>query len=154
FERAILLDDGFIKVEFCIAHLSGLWQARNSKLFEQKHLTPWKCAEAGVLIQHADCSFMHGLARQFLDIVDPNVAEALALREALFLSQKIGLSDAVNLGDSALIVLAANQESDGPLPCVLVVEDVIYLCKDLPVHHISWIPRSENIIAHSFPKFS
>ncbi|CAI9090124.1 OLC1v1024818C1 [Oldenlandia corymbosa var. corymbosa] len=128
--RAIFLNAQFTSAAFFAALLSGIWQARNSFLFEQKIISAWsmvlqasrvvydfskingrsanpehvssvfplfqpppddavkvyfdgaisssrRCAGAGIFIQAPDGHFIHGMARQFPDIFDSNLAEAL-----------------------------------------------------------------------------
>ncbi|CAI9098468.1 OLC1v1035119C1 [Oldenlandia corymbosa var. corymbosa] len=113
-----------------------------------------RCAGAGVYIQSSSGQFLHGLARQFPNVVDPCLSEALALREALLLCRQLDLVDVLVQGDSSIIILAAAQDSDSPSSCSPVLDDVIRMCQNLPVQKLSWVRREENVIAHNFAKFA
>ncbi|CAI9099805.1 OLC1v1036681C1 [Oldenlandia corymbosa var. corymbosa] len=131
-------------------HLFQLFVNAIKVFFDGSVSTSNNYAGAGVLIQAPDGKFLHGLARQFPDVLDSDLAEVLALRQALLLCRKF----VVVQGDSALIILAANKDSDGPSSCSPILDDVIYLCQDLPIRKLSWIRRDENMITHAFAKFA
>ncbi|CAI9104831.1 OLC1v1003598C1 [Oldenlandia corymbosa var. corymbosa] len=205
--RTLILDTQFPSTAFLIALLSGIWQTRNSMLFEQTSTSPWsavlqsskivrdfmeqnqnqnsmdrslrimlafqppppdvirvffygsinhvaKCTGAGIVIQSSDGQFMRGLYRQFLGVTDSNIGEALAMREALLFCRRLGIANVAIQGDFSLIVLAAMNEIDGPSACTPVLEDVIYICYDLPVANLSWIPSLDNVVAHSLVKYA
>ncbi|CAI9093869.1 OLC1v1029460C1 [Oldenlandia corymbosa var. corymbosa] len=113
-----------------------------------------QCAGVGVFITSSEGHFLHGLARHFPDVRDSELAETLTLREALLLCRKIGLSDVSILGDSQVIIIATNGEIDGLSSYQPILEDIKWICHDLPVRNLGWIPRQENVIAHSFNKFA
>ncbi|CAI9095100.1 OLC1v1030961C1 [Oldenlandia corymbosa var. corymbosa] len=59
-----------------------------------------QCAGAGVYIVSPEGRFFHGVARHFPNVWDSDLAELLALPEALLLCRRVGLSDVNVLGDS------------------------------------------------------
>ncbi|CAI9105362.1 OLC1v1004270C1 [Oldenlandia corymbosa var. corymbosa] len=155
-----LLDASMLNLERCASVLSilpSVFQIDDSVIqvyFAGAISSSKVCAGAGVFICSRAGRFLHGLALQFPGVLDSDIAETLALRESLLLCQRLGLLNVIIRGDSQLIVLAANQDTDDPLSCQPILEDIINLRAVLPVKHLQWIPRPENAIAHSFAKFA
>ncbi|GER44715.1 RNA-directed DNA polymerase (reversetranscriptase)-related family protein, partial [Striga asiatica] len=65
------------------------------------------CGGSGVFACSANGIFLQALSRRFAGIVDSDLVEALALREAILLAQKLNVPNMAVIGDFSLIVQAS-----------------------------------------------
>ncbi|CAI9117463.1 OLC1v1018861C1 [Oldenlandia corymbosa var. corymbosa] len=92
-----------------------------------------KCGAAGVLIQSEHGTFLRGISKKLPGIVEPELSETLALREAMLLCQNLQLSNFAILGDSCLTILTARGDIDPP-SCSPILEDISRLAINYPIH--------------------
>ncbi|KAK6152219.1 hypothetical protein DH2020_014854 [Rehmannia glutinosa] len=112
------------------------------------------CAGVGVCLVSSDGCFIKGYAKHFPGITNPDVAEALALREAVFLALAHRYSHISFLGDSANIILAASGSVDPHPDYAPILEDIKHLCVPLNIGGFFWISRLENFPAHEFAHYA
>ncbi|KAK6162157.1 hypothetical protein DH2020_001998 [Rehmannia glutinosa] len=67
----------------------------------------------GVAVFDAKGLFVKGLSKKIMGIIDPKVAECLALREALKLVIDLNIGSFSVFGDAAQVILAANEQALG-----------------------------------------
>ncbi|KAK6124610.1 hypothetical protein DH2020_041651 [Rehmannia glutinosa] len=113
-----------------------------------------KCAGIGLFIRKNDGSFLHGFSKGYPDILDPEVAEALALRDAILFATSLFLPDISFIGDSASIIAAANNLSTPSSACIPILADVELLLSAFAFYGLFWSPRTENIVAHEFAVYA
>ncbi|KAK6163080.1 hypothetical protein DH2020_002921 [Rehmannia glutinosa] len=90
-----------------------------------KHMHPFKSpspdgAGTGVVVYDAAEKFVQGHSKKFPGISNAEVAELLALREALWVGRQLNLSLVEIFGDAAAIILAINGESHFPISCAAI----------------------------------
>ncbi|KAK6164579.1 hypothetical protein DH2020_001443 [Rehmannia glutinosa] len=112
------------------------------------------CVGVGVALINAAGSFQMGVSKKFRNYVDPEVAEFLALREALKLAREYTSDVFAIFGDAANVVLAANEEAHGPSNCAVILEEILQLKSLLTLRGIFWFRRSSNFIAHSLALYA
>ncbi|KAK6130463.1 hypothetical protein DH2020_035801 [Rehmannia glutinosa] len=69
------------------------------------------CAGIGVYIQDGQGGFIKGLSKNIPSITNPEMAEKLALREALLIAISEGLTNASFIGDSIAAITAARDQT-------------------------------------------
>ncbi|GER29180.1 ribonuclease H-like superfamily protein [Striga asiatica] len=110
------------------------------------------CGGSGVFARSANGVFLQALSRRFDGIVDADLAEALAMREAILLAQRLNVPNVAVMEDSSLIVQASFGLTDAPSSCSPVIDDIVACLSHLPSVKLFWIPRSENVVAHSLAR--
>ncbi|KAK6122144.1 hypothetical protein DH2020_044113 [Rehmannia glutinosa] len=70
-----------------------------------------RCCGIGVAVFDANGQFIEGLSKKIGGIVDPEVAECLALKEALHFAAKLSIGPISIFGDATQVVLAANEQT-------------------------------------------
>jgi reverse transcriptase-like protein len=112
-------------------------------------------AGLGVMATDSNGGFVRGVARQIQNVNDPVLAEALAAREAILLSQTIGLPvTPVIVGDALGLVQMIRGEAPCSIEVAAVVDEIRSL---LSCHHLAWpywVPRSENSSAHLLAQYA
>ncbi|KAK6124569.1 hypothetical protein DH2020_041687 [Rehmannia glutinosa] len=73
------------------------------------------CAGIGVFIRSRTGSFLKGFSKKIQNIINPDEAEQLALREALIIARSEGHSDVSFIGDSAATIALARELASSPL---------------------------------------
>ncbi|KAK6122558.1 hypothetical protein DH2020_043703 [Rehmannia glutinosa] len=112
------------------------------------------CAGVGIALLDDRGQFNKGLSKKFIGISNPEEAEFLAFREALFMAHNLSLSHFTIFGDAAFVVLAIHGETICPLQCQDTLSDIHRLKHSLSVAGIYWIPRDANFLAHDFAFFA
>ncbi|KAK6144534.1 hypothetical protein DH2020_021354 [Rehmannia glutinosa] len=116
--------------------------------------TSGSCAGTGVVVYDAAGKFVQGHSKKFPGISNAEVAELLALREALWVGRQLNLSLVEIFGDAAAIILAINGESHFPISCAAIYDEVLAAKAQVSLASISWIRRHNNSVAHFFASFA
>ncbi|KAK6139968.1 hypothetical protein DH2020_026281 [Rehmannia glutinosa] len=111
-------------------------------------------AGIGVALWDNSGNFLKGFSRKIPDISDAEVAESLALLEALNLARQFNLSLVEIYGDAAAIVLAANEDALFPASCSAIADDISAAKSQITIASISWIRRHKNFVAHFFASYA
>ncbi|CAI9103992.1 OLC1v1002594C1 [Oldenlandia corymbosa var. corymbosa] len=113
------------------------------------------CCGVGIYVAAADGRFMWGFAKRISGITDPEVAEAMALQEALAFAERKNVSDGQFLGDSASVILGIKQETESTatsLPCIAEIRS--RLASNYTNGNLSWVKPVENKLAHELAQFA
>ncbi|KAK6147594.1 hypothetical protein DH2020_018506 [Rehmannia glutinosa] len=112
------------------------------------------CGGVGIAYFDKYGNFIHGLSKKFSGINDPEVAETLALREALKLANTLNIGPIFICGDAAQVILAATGEASCPASCSGILQDILSLKASVSLQGIVWIRRSANFVAHTLANFA
>ncbi|KAK6126762.1 hypothetical protein DH2020_039507 [Rehmannia glutinosa] len=91
--------------------------------------TQARCCGIGVAVFDAQGIFVEGFSKKVTGIVDPEIAECLALKEALHLAEKLNIGPISIFGDAAQVVLAANDQVVGSAASSGILQDIFSLKK-------------------------
>ncbi|KAK6119838.1 hypothetical protein DH2020_046411 [Rehmannia glutinosa] len=111
-------------------------------------------AGVGCAIFDDSGAFIYGISKKFRGILEAEIAETLALKEALRLGKQFNLSMVEIYGDAAAIILAANNEALFPISCAALEEDIQIARAQLSHRGIFCISRQHNLVAHHFACFA
>ncbi|KAK6134533.1 hypothetical protein DH2020_031703 [Rehmannia glutinosa] len=84
-------------------------------------------AGIGVATFDSSGTFIHGFSKKVIGISEAEIAEVLALKEALNLGKQLNLSLIEIYGDATTIILAVNGEAFFPRSCISLADDVLLL---------------------------
>ncbi|KAK6141372.1 hypothetical protein DH2020_024889 [Rehmannia glutinosa] len=108
------------------------------------------CAGIGVAAFDPGGRFICGVSKRFYGIQNSEVAEMLALKEALSLGKDLNLSLVEIFGDAAAIILAINGDTLFPASCAVLCDDVLDAKSLVSLGGIFWTKRANNSVAHFF----
>ncbi|KAK6117615.1 hypothetical protein DH2020_048630 [Rehmannia glutinosa] len=112
------------------------------------------CAGVSVVIINHAGSFVRGFSKSFEGISDSNIAEALALLEAIALASELSLPQSSFLGDSSIVITAAKGDSESLYGADAVFADIFESLKTFVHSGFYWIPRVDNLVAYEFAHFA
>ncbi|KAL3529095.1 hypothetical protein ACH5RR_008417 [Cinchona calisaya] len=98
-------------------------------------------------------SFVAGLLKKHLGLVDAEMAKAIAARDAALLARALFIPNFRLERNAQSLVRVIQDEDDEFSTLALVIFYVKAILADTNVASISWIRRQENRLAHEFAKF-
>ncbi|KAK6160750.1 hypothetical protein DH2020_004131 [Rehmannia glutinosa] len=113
-----------------------------------------RCCGIGVAAFNDMGHFVEGISKNVLGIVDPEVAECLALKEAIKLAEKLNIGPFSIFCDATQVILAANEQVLSSSASSGIVQDIIELKRVVPLKGIFWFRRSFNFVAHSLANYA
>ncbi|KAK6132750.1 hypothetical protein DH2020_033555 [Rehmannia glutinosa] len=126
---------------------------------------PRICFDGAISSQTASCGigisafdsnglFLCGLSKKVRGIIDPEIAEFLALKEALLLASSLNLQSTSIFGDAAQVVLAANNQTLGSSASSGILQDIFSIASRVHIKGIFWFSRSCNFVSHFLAQFA
>ncbi|XP_027155450.1 uncharacterized protein LOC113777063 [Coffea eugenioides] len=113
-----------------------------------------KSSGVGVIIRDDKGSFIAGLSKKNLGILEPNVVESYAAKHAIQLLHDLGFNKIVLEGDSQKVIKMLDRLESNDSSCGLLIDDTIVLCQDFMCWEVSWISRSFNVPTHTLAKYA
>ncbi|XP_042939545.1 uncharacterized protein LOC122274584 [Carya illinoinensis] len=106
----------------------------------------------GVIARNSEGDILTCLCLNIQAAVKPILAEALALRRALFFSHELGLSNVLFEGDSQTIVKKSNSREEILADYGVVVDDIRTMLRDRPHWSVQFTYRKANNTTHILAK--
>ncbi|XP_042944640.1 uncharacterized protein LOC122278525 [Carya illinoinensis] len=108
----------------------------------------------GIIVRDSEGEILACLCSKLSIVVKAIVAEAYALRRALFFCLELGLQKVLLEGDSQVVVKDTNSNADIWANYGVVIEDIRSLLKDNMSWSVNFIHREANNVAHSLAKMA
>ncbi|XP_042974604.1 uncharacterized protein LOC122306236 [Carya illinoinensis] len=106
----------------------------------------------GIMIRDEQGETMVTVCDQKPNMVEAAVAESLALRKAAEICSELNIQRAIFEGNAKVVILVVNGDEDACFNFSPIVEDIRFYLSNRPNWSIQFVPKANNMVAHSLAK--